>query len=112
MDCVWQLSESTDQTQTPLFVFQVVNFMSGKTSWEGTATQLLAEMNIIRPPANQVTRLLRENEAFLRQQGVKAEDHRTKTTRKIFLSHCDPQEEFEEVEGDWPTQEMLEEVKA
>ena len=112
VDCVWQLSESTDQTQTPLFVFQVVNFMSGKTSWEGTATQLLAEMNIIRPPANQVTRLLRENETFLRQQGVKVEDHRTKATRKIFLSHCDPEEEFVEVEGDWPTQEMLENVKA
>lgn len=110
VDCIWQLSESTDQTQVPLFVFQVVNFMGDKESWEGTATQLLTEMNVGRPAANQVTRLLREHELFLLRQGVTAHDHRTGSSRKIVLSHCDLDEDFEEVEGDWPEQEALEDT--
>lgn len=111
VDCVWQLSQSTQETQVPLFVFQVVSFMSERESWEGTATQLLAEMGLGSPPANQATRLLRDNDLFLRQLGIKVEDRRNRNTRILCLSRYEPSEEdFLEVEGERPEQVTLEGV--
>lgn len=50
-DMVWKLVECKGQEEmqketVPDFIFQLVEFMSNKSSWTGSATELLSEMNI------------------------------------------------------------------
>lgn len=58
---VWELverknSEEIHKAEIPRFLFRVVDFMQSRTEWDGTATELLAEMREIETSPNVVTK--------------------------------------------------------
>lgn len=62
-DNIWQLVEKKDseelhKDEVPPFLFELVKFMSTRTEWMDTATELLSEMQDSETSPNAVTKLL------------------------------------------------------
>lgn len=89
---VWELVERKDmedmrREEIPPFLFRIVDFITACKSWQGTATQLLNEMDEAEVAATVVTKLLaRFSGEVLHPRGIEYKTKRTGTSRLFLLS--------------------------
>jgi len=92
---IWQLierknSEELRNEEVPTFLFELVNFLSSRNEWTGTATELLSQMGNCETSASAVTRLLSHfYYDVLQPAGIKYQTKRTGTSRLIRLKRDD-----------------------
>lgn len=94
-DFVWQLVECKGQSELhketiPDFLFRLVDFMKDKSEWNGSASQLLAEMKITDLKPNIASKYL--SQFFyqaLQPEGIRFETRRTGKGRTILLTKSD-----------------------
>ena len=88
---LWELVERKNaddlhREEIPDFLFRLVQFIALRRTWQGTASQLLTEMNETEVTANVVTKLLaRFSAEVLMPQGIEYRTKRTGTSRLIRL---------------------------
>lgn len=82
--------EDIRREEIPKFVFRLVDFISETKEWQGTATELITQMNETEVTPNVVTKMLARFSAdVLQPQGVEYKTKRTGTSRLIRLKKCD-----------------------
>ncbi len=92
---LWELverknAEDLHREEIPGFLFRLVQFIALRRTWQGTASQLLTEMNETEVTANVVTKLLaRFSGEVLMPQGIEYRTKRTGTSRLIRLEMND-----------------------
>lgn len=92
---LWELverknAEDLHREEIPDFLFRLVSFIALRRTWQGTASQLLTEMNETEVTANVVTKLLaRFSAEVLIPQGIEYRTKRTGTSRLIRLEMND-----------------------
>lgn len=92
---LWELverknAEDLHREEIPDFLFRLVQFIALRRIWQGTASQLLTEMNETEVTANVVTKLLaRFSSEVLMPQGIEYRTKRTGTSRLIRLEMND-----------------------
>ena len=92
---LWELVERKDmedirREEIPKFVFRLVDFISETKEWQGTATELITQMNETDITPNVVTKMLaRFSAEVLQPQGVEYKTKRTGTSRLIYLKKND-----------------------
>ena len=73
---------------TPSFLYRVWRFMEFRDTWEGTATDLIRDMQEIDVKPKSVTSLLSQYcYNFLEPNRILFRTHRTSKCRMIYLSH-------------------------
>ena len=88
---LWELverknAEDIRREEIPDFLFRLVEFIASHKAWQGTASQLLTEMNESEVTANVVTKLLaRFSEEVLTPQGIEYRTKRTGASRLTRL---------------------------
>ena len=83
-------AEDLHREEIPDFLFRLVSFIALRRAWQGTASQLLTEMNETEVTANVVTKLLaRFSAEVLMPQGIEYRTKRTGTSRLIWLEMND-----------------------
>ena len=93
-DMVWKLVESKGQKEmqkeaVPDFVFRLVEFMSDKSIWTGSATELLTEMNIADLKPNMASKYLSQfYYEVLLPASISYCTHRTGKGRTLTLKKC------------------------
>lgn len=91
----WQLVEHKNdeelrKNEVPLFLFRLLDFMKSRTSWTGTATELLSDMGDGDTKPTTVTKMLsRFYYDVLEPGGVHYSTHRTGKCREIKLTRSD-----------------------
>lgn len=92
---LWELverknAEDLHREEIPDFLFRLVSFIALRRTWQGTASQLLTEMDETEATANVVTKLLaRFSAEVLMPQGIEYRTKRTGTSRLIRLEMND-----------------------
>ena len=92
---LWELVERKDmedirREEIPKFVFQLVDFVSDVKEWQGTATELVTQMNETEVTPNVVTKMLaRFSAEVFMPQGIEYKTKRTGTSRLIYLKKRD-----------------------
>ncbi len=93
---VWELAESREESekpppdQHPAFLYALSDFMQGRTSWEGTATELLDELAETEIKSKGVVRCLsRFYYEFLEPRRISYHTRRTGESRRIYLTRND-----------------------
>lgn len=92
---LWELVERKDmedirQEEIPKFVFRLVDFVSDVKEWQGTATELVTQMNETEVTPNVVTKMLaRFSAEVFMPQGIEYKTKRTGTSRLIYLKKRD-----------------------
>ena len=92
-NCHWQLIEQTSreelrEREVPSCVMSVLDFMATRPgTWEGTATQLIADASLTDVTPAVLAKRLNEHRAFLAERGVEYGFRRTATARLIALAH-------------------------
>ena len=92
---LWELverknAEDLHREEIPDFLFRLVSFIALRRTWQGTASQLLTEMDETEVTANVVTKLLaRFSAEVLMPQGIEYRTKRTGTSRLIRLEMSD-----------------------
>ena len=90
-NCVWQLvrhetQESIRIRETPALVLRVVEFMSERKRWHGSASELIVALGDIDTPTNSVTKLLNQfHGTYLAEHGIGYSFKRTGKARIITL---------------------------
>jgi len=96
---IWHLESHKGQAQLrqeaiPPFLFRVVEFITQRREWKGTASQLLAELGDMETSPTTVTRLLgRFYEEVLKPNNIGYETKRTAKERLILLKARDSNDE-------------------
>lgn len=92
---LWELVEQKNmedirREEIPKFILRLVDFISEMKEWQGTATELITQMNETEVTPNVVTKMLaRFSAEVLQPQGVEYKTKRTGTSRLIHLKKCD-----------------------
>ncbi len=92
---LWELVERKNmddirREEIPKFILRLVDFISEIKEWQGTATELITQMNEAEVTPNVVTKMLaRFSAEVLQPQGVEYKTKRTGTSRLIHLKKCD-----------------------
>ena len=92
---LWELVERKDmedirREEIPKFVFRLVDFISDIKEWQGTATELVTQMNETEVTPNVVTKMLaRFSAEVFMPQGIEYKTKRTGTSRLIYLKKRD-----------------------
>ena len=92
---MWGLIERKDiedilREEIPKFIFRLVDFISEHKEWQGTATELLTQINETEVTPNVVTKMLaRFSSEIFQPQGIEYKTKRTGTSRLIRLKMCD-----------------------
>ena len=92
---LWELVERKNmedirREEIPKFILRLVDFISEIKEWQGTATELITQMNETEVTPNVVTKMLaRFSAEVLQPQGVEYKTKRTGTSRLINLKKCD-----------------------
>lgn len=92
---LWELVERKDmedirREEIPKFVFRLVDFVSDVKEWQGTATELVTQMNETEVTPNVVTKMLaRFSAEVFMPQGIEYKTKRTGTIRLIYLKKRD-----------------------
>ena len=92
---LWELVERKDmedihREEIPKFVFRLVDYISDHKEWQGTATQLITQMNETEVTPNVVTKMLaRFSSEVFQPQGIEYKTKRTGTSRLIYLKKND-----------------------
>ncbi len=92
---LWELVERKNmedirRDEIPKFILQLVDFISEMKEWQGTATELITQMNETEVTPNVVTKMLaRFSAEVLQPHGVEYKTKRTGTSRLIHLKKCD-----------------------
>lgn len=92
---LWELVERKDmedirREEIPKFVFRLVDFVSDVKEWQGTATELVTQMNETEVTPNVVTKMLaRFSAEVFMPQGIEYKTKRTGTSRLIYLKKRD-----------------------
>ncbi len=92
---LWELVERKNmedirREEIPKFILRLVDFISEMKEWQGTATELITQMNETEVTPNVVTKMLaRFSAEVLQPQGVEYKTKRTGTSRLIHLKKCD-----------------------
>lgn len=92
---LWELMERKDmedirREEIPKFVFRLVDFVSDVKEWQGTATELVTQMNETEVTPNVVTKMLaRFSSEVLLPEGIEYKTKRTGTSRLIRLKKND-----------------------
>ena len=82
--------EDIRREEIPKFVFRLVDYISEHKEWQGTATELLTQMNAIEVTPNVVTKMLaRFSSEVFQPQGIEYKTKRTGTSRLIYLKKND-----------------------
>ena len=88
---LWELVERKDmedihREEIPKFVFRLVDYISDHKEWQGTARQLITQMNETEVTPNVVTKMLaRFSSEVFQPQGIEYKTKRTGTSRLIYL---------------------------
>ena len=96
---LWELVERKNmedirREEIPKFVLRLVDFISEMKEWQGTATELITQMNETEVTPNVVTKMLaRFSAEVLQPQGIEYKTKRTGTSRLIHLKKCDSNDE-------------------
>ncbi len=96
---LWELVERKNiedirHEEIPKFILRLVDFISEIKKWQGTATELITQMNEIEVTPNVETKMLaRFSAEVLQPQGVEYKTKRTGTSRLIHLKKCDSNDE-------------------
>jgi len=94
-DCQWEMvsldtAQEIQARETPRFLFLLVEFMAGRMEWRGTATELLAQMEVTDVPANLATKWINQySGTFLAEHRISYTTARTNTARLIKLKRSD-----------------------
>jgi hypothetical protein len=94
-DCQWEMTsldtaQEIQARETPRFLFLLVDFMASRKEWRGTATELLALMEVTDTPANLATKWINQySGTFLAEQHISYTTARTNTARLIKLKRDD-----------------------
>ncbi len=100
---LWELVERKNMEdirceEIPKFILRLVDFISEMKEWQGTATELITQMNETEVTPNVVTKMLaRFSAEVLQPQGVEYKTKRTGTSRLIRLKKCDSNDENDNV---------------
>ena len=92
---LWELVERKNmedirREEIPKFILRLVDFMSEIKEWQGTATELITQMNETEVTPNVVTKMLaRFSAEVLQPHGIEYKTKRTGTSRLIRLKKCD-----------------------
>ena len=92
---LWELVERKNmedirREEIPMFILRLVDFMSEIKEWQGTATELITQMNEAEITPNVVTKMLaRFSAEVLQPHAVEYKTKRTGTSRLIHLKKCD-----------------------
>ena len=92
---LWELVERKDmeeihREEIPKFVFRLVDFISEHKEWQGTATELITQVNETEVTPNVVTKILaRFSSEVFQPQGIEYKTKRTGTNRLIYLKKND-----------------------
>ena len=92
---LWELVERKNmddihREEIPKFVFRLVDFISVAKEWQGTATELVTQMNEVEVAPNVVTKMLaRFSAEVFTPQGIEYKTKRTGTSRLIYLKKRD-----------------------
>ena len=92
---LWELVERKNmedirREEIPKFILRLVDFISEMKEWQGTATELITQMNETEVTPNVVTKMLaRFSAEVLQPQGIEYKTKRTGTSRLIHLKKCD-----------------------
>lgn len=92
---LWELVERKNideihREEIPKFVFRLVDFISEVKEWQGTATDLITQMNETEVTPNVVTKILaRFSSEVFQPQGIEYRTKRTGTSRLIRLKKYD-----------------------
>ncbi len=92
---LWELVERKNmedirREEIPKFILRLVDFISEMKEWQGTATELITQMNETEVTPNVVTKMLaRFSSEVLQPHGVEYKTKRTGTSRLIHLKKCD-----------------------
>ena len=92
---LWELVERKDmedihREEIPKFVFRLVDYISEVKEWQGTATQLITQVNETEVTPNVVTKILaRFSSEVFQPQGIEYKTKRTGTSRLIYLKKND-----------------------
>lgn len=96
---LWELVEQKNmedirREEIPKFILRLVDFISEMKEWQGTATELITQMNETEVTPNVVTKMLaRFSAEVLQSQGIEYKTKRTGTSRLIHLKKCDSNDE-------------------
>ncbi len=96
---LWELVERKNmedirREEIPNFILRLVDFISEIKEWQGTATELITQMNEIEVTPNVVTKMLaRFSAEVLQPHGIEYKTKRTGTSRLIHLKKCDSNDE-------------------
>lgn len=92
---LWELVERKNmedirREEIPKFILRLVDFISEIKEWQGTATELITQMNETEVTPNVVTKMLaRFSAEVLQPHGIEYKTKRTGTSRLIHLKKCD-----------------------
>ncbi len=92
---LWELVERKNmddirREEIPKFVLRLVDFISEMKEWQGTATELITQMNETEVTPNVVIKMLaRFSAEVLQPQSIEYKTKRTGTSRMIRLKKCD-----------------------
>lgn len=92
---LWELVERKNmedirREEIPKFILRLVDFVSEMKEWQGTATELITQMNETEVTPNVVTKMLaRFSAEVLQPQSIEYKTKRTGTSRLIHLKKCD-----------------------
>lgn len=92
---LWELVERKNmedirREEIPKFILRLVDFISEIKEWQGTATELITQMNETEVTPNVVTKMLaRFSVEVLQPHGIEYKTKRTGTSRLIRLKKCD-----------------------
>lgn len=92
---LWELVERKDmedihREEIPRFIFRLVDYILEHKEWQGTATQLITQVNETEVTPNVVTKMLaRFSSEVFQPQGIEYKTKRTGTSRMIYLKKND-----------------------
>ena len=82
--------EDIRREEIPKFVFRLVDYISEHKEWQGTATELLTQVNETEITPNVVTKMLaRFSSEVFQPQGIEYKTKRTGASRLIYLKKND-----------------------
>lgn len=100
---LWELVERKNmedirREEIPKFILRLVDFISEIKEWQGTATELITQMNETEVTPNVVTKMLaRFSAEVLQPHGIEYKTKRTGTSRLIHLKKCDSNDENDNI---------------
>lgn len=100
---LWELVERKNmedirREEIPKFILRLVDFIFEMKEWQGTATELITQMNETEVTPNVVTKMLaRFSAEVLQPYGIEYKTKRTGTSRLIRLKKCDSNDENDNV---------------